>query len=206
MRKNLIVSLFVVLCIVILSFACVKENGGQVKTKENLQKQAVVTVAKNENSGDMVLKTRFLNMLNHNFVYNDAFYSDAELVKNSMTALLDKSEDSFLNKDILSDFIFNMYGKKYTDFGFLGGDLPKADESVYIVPCGYSEYTHSNIAVTDNCDGSYTVITDVVIADESNFAETFKCETLFIKADDSAFGYNILYSDIIEFAGEQADC
>ncbi len=204
MRKNIIFSLIVVLCVVVLSIASVKtDNIAQNQAVPNDSK--VLTVAQN-NASDKVLETRFLNMLNHSFVYNEAFYDDAALINSSMIALLDKAENSFLDQAVLSDFIFNMYGKKYNDFSFLGENLPEKNGYVYIIPRGYNEYNHKIAGITDNKDGSFTVITDVEISGADNTVENLKCETLFLAAEDSAFGYNILYSDIIEFVGIEADC
>ncbi len=205
MRKNVIFSLVLVLCVVVLAFACAKTDAPKVQTAE-IQKGDVLTVSQSTNTVDKVLETRFLNMLNHNFVYDDAFYNDSSLVEDSMLALLDNANGSFLEEAILSDYIFNMYGKKYQDFDFLREDSPKKQGCVYILPRGFNDYNHEIVSVADNNDGSFTVITNVEILGADNTVENLKCETLFLKADDSAFGFNILYSDIIEVTGAEIDC
>ena len=45
------------------------------------------------------LWARFLNMLNHNFVYNDAFESVYEMTACSEVALLDKAEDGYIKQE-----------------------------------------------------------------------------------------------------------
>ena len=122
------------------------------------------------------------------------------MVENSTLALLDLAEDSYIAENYLKDYIFNMYGKIYDSF--------ESDKSgfVYIAPRGYSTYTHKISTVTDNGDGSFTVVTDVTISYEDNTEETLKAETLFIEAEDSAFGYNMLYSDIFEEIVDSAEC
>ncbi len=204
MRKNVIFSMILILCVVVLSFACLRTDNG-VNDNAVPEKNEVITVANNDSS-DKVLEARFLNMLNHSFVYNEAIYDDAMLTNASMVALLDKAEGYFLDQAVLADYIFNMYGKKYSSFDFLGEDLPELEGYVYIIPRGYNTYNHKIVSVTANEDGSYTVVTDVEIQGTDNEVETLKCETLFLKAEESAFGYNILYSDIIEVSGAQADC
>ncbi len=205
MRKNAIFSFVLVLCVVVLAFACAKTDAPKVQSTE-IQKGEVLTVSQSADTVDKVLETRFLNMLNHNFVYDNAFYDDASLVEDSMLALLDKADGSFLDQFILSDYIFNMYGKKYDGFDFLDENSPKKQGYVYIVPKGYNDYNHEIVSVTDNKDGSFTVITNIEILGSDNTVENLKCETLFLKADDSAFGFNMLYSDIIDVTSTEIDC
>lgn len=205
MRKNVIFSLVLVLCVVALAFACAKTDVPKVQTAE-IQKGNVLTVSQGADTADKVLEARFLNMLNHNFVYDDAFYDDASLVEDSILALLDKADGSFLDQVVLSDYIFNMYGKKYNEFDFLDEDLPEKQGYVYILPRGYSDYNHEIVSVTNNKDGSFTVITNIEILGADNTVENLKCETLFLKAEDSAFGFNMVYSDIIEVTGTEIDC
>ncbi len=205
MRKNVIFSLVLVLCVIVLAFAATKTDAPKIQSNE-IQNSEVLNVAQNAHTDNKVLETRFLNMLNHNFVYDDAFYDDAALVNDSMLALLDKAEDSFIDEVVLSDYIFNMYGKKYETFDCLGEDLPKEQGYVYILPRGYSTYSHEILTVTDNNDGSFTVITNVEISGADNTIENAKCETVFLQAEDSAFGYNIIYSDIIDVTGAEVDC
>lgn len=199
MRKNVILSLILTVCVVVLSFASVKTDVIHSTDVSN-KIDKVLTVAKNENSKNPVLETRFLNMLNHNFVYNDDFYSDSALIENSLLALLDVAEDSYVAEQYVKDYAFNMYGKIYDDF--------ETDKEgyVYIAPRGYTIYKHEIVSVTDNKDGSFTVVTDVICDYEDGSVETLKAETLFLEADDSAFGYNILYSDIIEEVVVSTDC
>lgn len=201
----MIFSLVLVFCVVVLAFACVKTDSPVVKNTE-IQKGEVLTISQSTGTADKVLESRFLNMLNHNFVYDEAFYDDAALVNDSMLALLDRADGSFLDQVVLSDYIFNMYGKKYNGFDFLGEDLPEKTGYVYIIPKGYSTYEHKIVSVTDNNDGSFTVITNIEILGADNTVENAKCETVFLQSEESAFGYNIIYSDIIDVTGAEIDC
>ena len=202
MRKNIVLSLIMTVCVVVLSFACVKTDAVKEATV-NADKMDVVNVV-NTNTADGVLEARFLNMLNHNFVYNDAFYNDSALANDSMLALIDAAPGGFVDSAVLSDYIFNMYGKIYNDFGFLG-DTDK-DGYVYIIPRGYNIYTHEIASVTDNKDGSYTVLTEVEISYEDGSIETASCETVFLENTESAFGYNIMYSIIEEGIVADSQC
>ena len=64
MRKNIIFSLILAVCVVILSFACVKTDA-TVKTNPKARESKVLTVAQTPESENPVLEARFLNMLNH---------------------------------------------------------------------------------------------------------------------------------------------
>lgn len=143
-----------------------------------------------------VLETRFLNMLNHSFVYNEAFYNDEELLNAASLALLDLEDNGFVSESYLKDYVFNMYGKIYDDFSDINAAAPKADGLFYIIPRGYDLYEHSMLSVTANEDGSYTVMTSVII--DYHFGEKVEavCTTFFLPNEESQFGFNILYSDL----------
>lgn len=183
MKKNITA---VLLCSIILLSLC---SFAPVKTVA----EAPATSTFDANK---VLEARFLNMLNHNFVYNEAFYDDEALLNDSALALLHLANDGFIEDVYLKDYVFNMYGKIYDDFYDINADAPKYDGCFYVIPRGYDLYEHSIVSVTENEDGSYTVITSVII--DYHFGEKVEavCTTLFLPNDESQFGYNILYSDL----------
>lgn len=155
------------------------------------EKKPAVTV-----SEERVLGARFLNMLNHNFVYNDAFESVYEMTACSEVALLDKAEDGYIKQSLIAGYLYNMYGVENTDFAAVTKDFPQRENYVYVIPRGFSVYKHSAPVITENEDGSYTVVTDVEISSHDSDAETAKATTLFVKNENSAFGFNIISSDI----------
>lgn len=155
------------------------------------EKKPAVTV-----SEEKVLGARFLNMLNHNFVYNDAFESVYEMTACSEVALLDKAEDGYIKQSLIAGYLYNMYGVENADFAAVTKDFPQRENYVYVIPRGFSVYKHSAPVITENEDGSYTVVTDVEISSHDSDAETAKATTLFVKNENSAFGFNIISSDI----------
>lgn len=179
----------VLLCTIMLLSLCSFTPVKSVEVKE--EKVETVTV-----DTDKVLEKRFLNMLNHSFVYNEDFYDDEALINNSALALLNLAEDGFINENYLKNYVFNMYGKIYDDFSGINADAPKADGLFYIIPRGLDLYEHSIISITENEDSSYTVMTSVVI--DFHFDEKVEAvaTTLFLPSAESQFGFNILYSDI----------
>ena len=155
------------------------------------EKKPAVTV-----SEEKALGARFLNMLNHNFVYNDAFESVYEMTACSEVALLDKAEDGYIKQSLIGGYLYNMYGVENADFAAVTKDFPQRENYVYVIPRGFSVYKHSAPVITENEDGSYTVVTDVEISSHDSDAETAKATTLFVKNENSAFGFNIISSDI----------
>lgn len=155
------------------------------------EKKPAVTV-----SEEKALGARFLNMLNHNFVYNNEFESVYEMTACSEVALLDKAEDGYIKQSLIAGYLYNMYGVENADFAAVTKDFPQRENYVYVIPRGFSVYKHSAPVITENEDGSYTVVTDVEISSHDSDAETAKATTLFVKNENSAFGFNIISSDI----------
>ena len=148
-------------------------------------------------SQEKILSARFLNMLNHNFVYNDAFDSVYEMTACSEAALLDRAENGYISSGVISGYLYNMYGVEGVDFAAVTKDFPQRENYVYVIPRGFSVYKHSNPVITENEDSSYTVVTVVQIFSHDSETETAKASTLFVKNENSAFGFNIISSDII---------
>ncbi len=154
-----------------------------------------------EYSAEKALEVRFENILNRNFSYNEEIADIDALVNNSVLALLDKrdaQDDSFIDENIVADFIYDMYGIDVVDFADLNADMPKKNGFVYIIPRGYSVYTHDVIDIIENEDGTFSVTSRVLIDGHENNTSEFVATTLFVKNANSSLGYNIIYSNIIE--------
>lgn len=153
---------------------------------------------KNEIDTEAVLEARFLNMLNHNFAYNEAFDTVEDLTNASMPALLkfrDSGDESFISEIFVKEYLFNMYGVETDSLSEINSDFPQKSGYVYIIPRGFSVFTHSIESVTENEDGSYTVITSVAV-DAHDGEDTATAKTLFVRNEKSDFGFNIIFSDI----------
>ncbi len=171
--------------------------------KAEVSTPAAITVSNPEISAPdqtQVLNSRFLNMLNHSFVYDTDFDSVEDIVNSSMPALLDlrdSEDDSYISQALVSDYVFNMYGIVIDDYSGINSAFPQREGYVFILPRGYSVYTHEIVSAVQNEDGSYTVETNVTVSTHDSASLTQKCETLFVPNADSQFGFNIIYSDII---------
>ena len=195
MRKKITIAVSLLLCICMLSFVSV--SGAKIpETIVATENSDVMTVANSTKTYEKALESRFLNMLNHSFVYDSDFYDDQTVVNNSVLALLDLAEDGFVAETYVRDYIFNMYGKNITDFSGINTAFEKRQGYVYVVPRGYSVYKHTAVSVTDNLDGSYTVVTDVEISLYDGSVITDTATTVFLQNAESQFGYNIVYSEI----------
>ncbi|MBQ8203930.1 MAG: hypothetical protein IJZ75_06595 [Clostridia bacterium] len=157
--------------------------------------------AAGEEESLQVLKARFLNMLNHNFVYGSSFYDTEALVNDSMPALLelrDTVDEDYIDEAYVKDYVFNMYGIELGNLQNINTDFPQKDGFVFIVPRGFSVYSHQILKIVENEDNSFSVTTQVYVDDHDKKQEPFLCETLFAENKESSFGYSIVYSKLIE--------
>jgi len=201
MKKILISALSLLLCTVAFSFVVASPKADS-KTDILKSDTAVVTVANKKSSAvstEKLLESRLLNMLNHNFVYGTDFHYAEDIVNRSVVALLnlrDKNNSSYIAQSYVSDFIFNMYGLENIDYSAINSDFPELDGFVFIIPKGYSTYTHEILEVTKNEDGSLSVKTKVQINSHDSKPIYKECVSLYVENTSSQFGYNIISSEI----------
>ena len=189
MKKALSIALCVIVLIVISSLVAPMGNDGT--------KVSAATVTE-EKIG--VNESRFLNMLNHNFVYNSDFDSADTVVNNASLALLDlrDSENSDFIADIyVKDFVKDMYGIEIADMSGINATYPQLDGYLYVIPRGYTTYKHTIVSINENEDGSFTVVSEVVADDHDGEDRPLKAVSLFVENSDSAFGYNMIYCNIL---------
>ena len=150
---------------------------------------------------EKVLESRFLNMLNRNYVYGTDFESVSDIVDNSVIALLslrENEDSSYIAENYVADFIRDMYGIEGVELDVLAPESEMREGYVYILPRGYCEYNHKIISVTENEDGSYWVKTSVEIMEHDDYYVQGVCNSLIVKNEASAYGYSIISSDITE--------
>lgn len=162
---------------------------------------AKVSAATAQEAGTNPAEARFLNMLNHNFVYNADFDNADTIINNASLALLDLRDST--NEDFIADtyvkgFVKDMYGIEIEDMSGINADYPQLDGYLYVIPRGFTSYNHTIVSIKENEDGSYTVVSDVIVDNHDGFAKSEKAVSLFVKNDSSAFGYNMIYCNIIE--------
>ena len=153
------------------------------------------TVNYNEETVNGILKARFENMLNNNYLYDDDFCSHKIIIENSILALLDKGIDGEIDKSLVLGFIADMYGlqvdEKAAEYDF----APASEGMFVILPRGYTEYEHTVLEVLDE-EGGYTVTSEVLVMTHDGEEYTATAKTVFVPNEGSSFGYNIISSEI----------
>lgn len=164
----------------------------------------VFAVSKEENialtadyDAQMVLRTRFLNMLNHNFAYGEDLNTVEDIVNNAALALLEMKEGDYIAVGNIATFVKDMYGVDFDDSVVINEEFPQKAGYVYVIPRGYSVYSHDFVSASLNGDGTYTVETKVTVSYHDGEDMSFDCVTLFAPNSSSAFGYNIISSQIL---------
>ena len=185
MKKKILVSILLLLFVCSLSFNFSLNN---TKVLAKTEEASVVTMSSEKSIENSVLNARFLNMIN-----------------NSTLALLNLTENGFIAEDYVSDYIFNMYGIK-PSFDGINTDFEQKQGFVYVIPRGYEIYTHKIKTVTDNSDGSFTVVTDVEISLDDGSILNDTATTVFLKNSASQFGFNIVYSEIGKVVESVSGC
>lgn len=192
MKLRYLISLILAL-VMLASFSVISANPAE--DDDIFAEKTAVSVAADK---EKVLEARFLNMLNHNFAYDEELASVEDLVNCAVTALCvsGNTDDSFIEESRVEDYLYNMYGVEVENLSSVNADFPKKDGYVYIIPRGYTVYKHTAESVRLNEDGSYTVTTKVTVDSHDGKGEG-KAVTLFVKNSDSQFGFNIISSNII---------
>ena len=202
--KTKILNFVALFLVVVLSLAnmFVAPMNVNIEATEPTEEVKVATVLNNNENKidtDKVLEARFLNMLNHNFVYGDDFKSVEAIVNDSVLALLnlrDSEKDGYIAETYVKDYVFNMYGIEIESFADINSDFEQIEGYVYILPRGYSVLEHKISSVIKNEDGSYTVKTIVTEASHDGSQFIDECETLFVENTASQFGFSIIRSVI----------
>ena len=187
--KNRILAMFAVLCVAV---ACCSAFSAPVIASQ--AKDSVSAASQQSN----VLSARFLNMLNHNFVYGADFEDAGVMAEKSVYPLLSSRQGDYISCTVISSFVKDMYGVEITDMSALSEGYPEKSGYLYIVPCGFTSYEHKEANVVMNEDGSYTVTTSVTVQPHDGEACKAVCTSLFVRNVSSSFGFNIISSDIIQ--------
>lgn len=145
------------------------------------------------------LETRFLNMLNHNFVYGEDFASFDKIALGSILSMLSSREGNYISETYVKGFALDMYGINIVSFNE-SANVPHKDGFVYIPPMGYTKYLHENAELSKNEDGTFTVVTDVTVTPHDGAPYKTTAISLFAPDENSSLGYVIVYSSINEQA------
>ena len=137
---------------------------------------------------------RFENMLNHNRLYDNDFNDINTVVDNSILSLLEKREEDFMKRDLVEAFVYNMYDLDIKEYK-PNTNAPEKDGYIFIMPRGYDEISHEIKTVTEN-GTLICIISEITIKSHDGEMKTETCETVLLENKNSAFGYNIISSNV----------
>ena len=169
----------------------------KVATKNSVEVAAETYEVTNETVDVVknVMKARFENMLNNNYLYDVDFNSHKVIIENSILALLDKEVNGEIDKSLVLGFIADMYGLQ-VDPAAAEYDFAPASEGMFVIlPRGYTEYQHTVTEVSED-EGGYTVSSEVVVLTHDGEEYKTTATTVIVPNEGSSFGYNIISSKI----------
>ena len=195
MLKRLIVAIMLVAVLFVLPAATpIKVN--VTDTKVEVEANVYEVDKSNADIKANIMKARFENMLNNNFLYGDDFESHKVIIENSILSLLDKGEDGEIDKALVLGFIADMYGLQVNPSAAEYDFAPASEGKFVIIPRGYTEYKHTVTSVLED-EGGYTVNSDVVVMAHDGEDYKTTATTVIVPNEGSSFEYNIV-SSIIE--------
>lgn len=196
MTKHKFLSFLIVIAIILVFPAASPVRKIITDTSVEIMPSVSDVIYDNTEVTSNVVKARFENMLNNNFVYDTDFCSHKAIIENSILALLDKGVDGEIDKSLVLGFIADMYGlqvdAKSAEYDF----APAGEGKFVILPRGYTEYQHTITSITED-EGGYTVISDVVVLTHDGEQYETKAKTDFVPNEGSSFGYNIVNSSLL---------
>lgn len=188
--------LFVALLVFCVAVFCVSVFSSPVTAHTEKELEAA-PVALSEKSETALNSARFLNMLNHNYIYGTDFEDVDVMVNGCVPALLSSREEDFIASGIVASFMYDMYGVEIVDMSALNADFPQKEGYLYIIPKGFTSYEHKDADVRMNEDGTFFVTTAVTVTTHDGEQYEAKAVSLFVENEASAFGYNIVSSEIL---------
>lgn len=183
MKKKMFILVAVLLCVLFFFGASKTSDIPQIKT-----------VAA-ENPEKSPLDARFLNMLNHNFVYDEDFTDFDKIVSGAVLSCLSSREGNYIRENYVKGYVSDMYGIEIAAFNEKA-EVPHKDGFVYIQPMGFTRFEHKNIEVKENEDGTFTVLTSVTVRAHDGKPFTTSAVSLFAPKKESSFGYILVYSKL----------
>lgn len=188
-------SLVLIFAVLIVFSAAIPVKKISSDTSVEVVSSTYEVVGSNAEINDNIIKARFENMLNNNFVYGADFESHKVIIENSILALLDKGVDGEINQSLVLGFIADMYGLQVNPDAAKYDFAPASEGMFVILPRGYTEYKHTVTKVAKE-EGGYTVTSEVLVLTHDGEEYKTSAKTVFVPNEGSSFGYNIISSDI----------
>ncbi len=184
---------FTLVCLLLIGCLCM--NGFIIAPA----KSADVTDAANSNitakaTPDMqeVEKAHLEHILSINNIYGDGFTDNETLVNSAALTLRSYADsDGFIPEEIVTAHIKALYDIDLVITDNINSEMPKKEGYVYLIPRGYTSYTHDIISAT--WDGDTMVVYSAITANYHDSGTILGTATSILqKNENSEFGYNIL--------------
>ncbi len=186
MKRFIFLSLFLI--------GCLCMNGFILPPNEQKLPEPPTAVAPAD--AGKVKEAKILNLLNLNNIYGEDFTNNEALVNAAAINLRSyATEQGFIESSIVTAYIKDIYDIDIEINDMINVNMPKKQGYVYLIPRGYSAYSHEIVSVADN--GDYvTVISFVSVDSHDNQTIIGIATTNLAKNSNASFGYNIISSDI----------
>lgn len=186
MKRFILLSLFLVGCLCMNGFIL-------PPTGTNLVDNGSVTAVADEKK---VTEAKMQNLLNLNNVYGDDFTDNEALVNAAAINLRSyANENGFIENDIVISYLKDIYDIDIVITDTINVNLPQKQGYVYLIPRGYTAYSHEIVSVSEN-EEFITVVSLVYIDTHDSQVSVGTATTKLVKNQDASFGYNIIDSDI----------
>jgi|GEM_PF-4000646 hypothetical protein len=147
-----------------------------------------------ENNAYEAEKAVFTEMLDKNYIFNEAFTSDADLIEGAMLSLLPTAEDGRLKKDDIAAFMLDFYGIVMNEKAYPVEYVK--DDYFYYIPKGYNRPYHEIVSIERDGD-TYFVISNMKLDTHDNGVEPYTVKTAFIANSSSSYGFNLINCEIV---------
>ncbi len=144
----------------------------------------------------LVENARIENLLNNNNVYGEDFLNNEKLVNLAAVSLRSYADQNgFIEESIITSYVKDLYDIDLFITDNINADMPKKDGYVYLIPRGFTKYSHSIVSVTESTD-YILVISNVTVYYHDGGCDTGVATTILVPNAQTAYGYNIIDSSI----------
>ncbi len=188
MKRFIFIALFLVCCLCMNGFISMPKNASEGGAKAVIQ---------TEFDGEKALESHIINLLNLNNVYGDDFTDNERLVNKAAISMRSYANaNGFIEEGIITAFVKDMYDIDLVITDDINKDMPQRDGFVYLIPRGYTLYSHDITDITDM--GEYLSVTSgVKVLYHDNYVEIGTATTKLVKNANGSFGYSIMDAQIV---------
>ncbi len=186
MKRFILLSLFLVSCLCMNGFFL-------PPIEAQTQNEPPVIATADESK---VAEAKMQNLLNLNNVYGDDFTNNEALVNAAAINLRSyANENGFIENDVVVSYLKDIYDIDIEITDKINVNLPQKQGYVYLIPRGYTAYTHEIVSVNENED-FITVVSLVYIDTHDSQVSVGTATTKLVRNENASFGYNIIDSEI----------